>query len=222
MREVLLVRHGEAHCNVAGVIASSTCSGLTRVGRHQADQLARRLLVEHSAGQPITKLFASSVRRAAETAHAVATLIGVDLDVEPDLRVPDPGPADGQSWEMLRRQYPPDPHRPTRPLIDGGESWRHYLGRAHAWLADLFHKHPGGRIVVVGHSETVTAALTWLAGAPALGALKVDPHPTGITRLTAVRERPHVPVTMERWALNTHNDTAHLHHRFTSIQDYST
>jgi broad specificity phosphatase PhoE len=42
-REVLLVRHGQTHCNVGGIVANATCRGLIKVGRHQA-QLARRLL----------------------------------------------------------------------------------------------------------------------------------------------------------------------------------
>lgn len=223
MNEVLLVRHGEAHCNTAGVIAGNRCRGLTKVGGHQADQLAWLLLVEHSAGRPVARLYTSPVRRARETARTVAALVGADPVELPDLRVPDPGPdADGQPWEELRRRYDPDPDRPSRPLIDGGEPWRDYLTRAHACLGGIFDHHPGGRIVVFGHSETVTAAFTLLLGAPTLGALRVDLHPTGITRLTAARERPNVTVTAQRWALTVHNDTLHLHHQFGTTQDYST
>lgn len=152
-REVLLVRHGEAHCTIAGTVAATTCRGLTNVGGHQAQQLARRLLVEHHTGRPVARLYTSPIRRARQTARAVADLVGAELVVQDDLRVPDPGPdADGQPWEVLRRRYGPDPDRASRPLIDGGEPWRDYLARAKACLADIFTDHPGGRIVVVGHS----------------------------------------------------------------------
>lgn len=208
--EILLVRHGEAHCSVAGIIAGETCEGLTARGRSQARRLARHLLAEANAGQPITTLYTSPIRRARETAHAVAALTGTDLVIRPDLRVPDPGPADGLSWDEVRRIWPPDPDRPTRPLIDGGEPWVRYLDRAHACLSSILERIPVGRVVIVGHSETMTAAFTLLVGVHALGALKVDLEPTGITRLIKARERPNVPVTTTRWALAVHNDTAHL------------
>jgi 2,3-bisphosphoglycerate-dependent phosphoglycerate mutase len=222
-REVVLIRHGEAHCNVVGVIASKACRGLTAVGGHQADQLARRLLVEHSAGRPVAHLYTSPVRRAAETADAIAQLIGIRPTVNPDFRVPDPGPeAEGQPWDLVRSRHRTDPDRPSRPLIPGGESWRHYLARTQAALAEVFNDHPGGRVVVIGHSETVTAAFTLLTGSHSLGALKLDLHPTGITRLTAAEERPNVQVAVPRWALTVHNDTEHLYHRFGTTQDYTT
>lgn len=209
-REILLVRHGEAHCNVAGVIAGETCEGLTATGRHQVRSLAMRLLAEANAGRPISALYTSPVRRARETALAVAALTGTDLVIRPDLRVPDPGPADGLPWDDVRQRWPPDPDRPSRPLIDGGEAWPHYLDRAHACLSSIVKSGPNGRIVIVGHSETVTAAFTLLAGVRSLGALKVDLEPTGITRLTMAHELPNVQLTNTRWELAIHNDTAHL------------
>lgn len=209
-REVLLVRHAEAHCNTAGIIAADTCRGLTQTGTQQAARLADRLHAEHLAGRPIARLYTSPIRRARQTADTVAAATGTEPLTCPDLRVPDAGSADGQPWETARRQWPPDPDRPSRPLVDGGEPWRDYLARAHACLTGILTEHPGGRIVVLGHSETVTAMLTLLLGASGLGALKVDLHPTGITRLAAAREWPNVPITTQRWALTAHNDTTHL------------
>lgn len=64
-------------------------------------------------------------------------------------------------------------------------------------------------MVLVGHSETVTAAFTLLLGIDSLGALKIDIDPTGITSLVALLEHPNVPVLVQRWALSSHNDVAH-------------
>lgn len=214
VHEVLLVRHGEAFCNVRGLIAGASCQGLTPVGRHQADQVARRLLVEHSAGDPIAALHTSPVRRAVQTARAVTALTGVEPVLQHDLRIPDPGPADGQPWDIVRRQLDADPDRPSRPLVPGGERWRDYLARAQDRLAEILNHHPGGRVVVIGHSETLTAMFTWLINTSQLGALRLDLHHTGITRLIASQELPDVQVEQQRWLLCTHNDTAHLDHRF--------
>ena len=207
--EVLLIRHGQAHCNTAGVIASASCRGLTPTGRAQVLRLGHRLANERVHGH-VASIHTSPVRRAHETATMIGNLLGMHPCTHFDLRVPDPGPVEGHTWEEVRREQPPDPDRPTRPLIPGGEPWHRYLDRAHNHLTDILTNHPGGRIIVVGHSETVTAALTLLLGTPTLGELKLDTHTAGITRLTAVAERPHVPITGQRWALTAHNDISHL------------
>lgn len=216
--EVALVRHGEAYCNVNGLIAGGSCQGLTAVGGHQANQVARRFLVEHSAGQPIVQLHTSPVRRAVQTARAVSALTGAEPVVQHDLRVPDPGPVDGQPWEAVRRQHGSDPDRPSRPLAVGGERWRDYLARAHGCLADILNSHPGGRVVIVGHHETLTAALTLLINADELGALGLTLHHTGITRLIARGEPAPVHGDRRMWRLSVHNDAAHLEHRFLTMR----
>jgi probable phosphoglycerate mutase len=214
MQEVLLVRHGEAHCNTGGYLASDTCQGLTDGGRQQAACLARRLHREQQEGSPVTRLLSSPIRRARDTAETIAGGLGIDVVVESQLRVPDLGPnADGCTFEELRRRWPPDPAKPGKVLIDGGEAWSQYLARAHSCLGNVLAGHSGGRIVIVGHSETISAVVSLLVGVSTLGVLAISSSHTGITQLVAVEEYPHVPVMAQRWALTKHNDTTHLPHR---------
>jgi probable phosphoglycerate mutase len=209
--EVLLVRHAEAACNLDRRAASDTCEGLTDHGAYQARQLARRLLAEHDAGRPAAALYTSPVRRAHQTAGTVAQLLGIRAEVRHALRVPDFGPrGDGELWERLRQRWPADPDRPSRPAIDGGEPWRRYLDRAHECLAAIFRQHPGGRVIIVGHSETITAAMTLLTGTLDLRTLRVDARHTGITRFNSRPEVPGVTLVAPRWSLAAHNDTRHL------------
>ncbi len=44
--ELLLTRHGEAHCNLDGAMRGPTCRGLTDHGLTQAAQLGERLRAE--------------------------------------------------------------------------------------------------------------------------------------------------------------------------------
>lgn len=192
-------------------MASQSCRGLTDDGHRQAEQIARRLVAEQDQGHPVVAVFSSTVRRAFDTAQPVAGLLGIPILLRADLRAPDPGPyGEGQTWDTARRRWSHDPDRPSRPLVEGGEPWRHYLARAHASLADIFASHPGGRVVIIGHSETATAALTLLVGVPTLHGLKVDLSHTGITRLVASAEHARVPAGVQRWALRVHNDLDHL------------
>ncbi|TDD82767.1 hypothetical protein E1298_22240 [Actinomadura rubrisoli] len=76
--ELLLVRHAEAWCNVAGVVGGAVgCRGLTPLGRAQAAALAGRLRTLSEAGQGIDCFVASPRRRAAETAAIVQEAVGV-------------------------------------------------------------------------------------------------------------------------------------------------
>ena len=46
MTRVVVIRHGESACNVAGVVGGHTgCSGLSPVGQMQAEKLRDRLAV---------------------------------------------------------------------------------------------------------------------------------------------------------------------------------
>lgn len=67
--ELILVWHGEAHCNVMGLVGGPrTCIGLTDAGRDRVARLATRLGVAHAGGQPIDTLYITANRRIAETA----------------------------------------------------------------------------------------------------------------------------------------------------------
>ena len=66
---LLLTRHGEAHCNVAGVAGGEkTCTGLTERGRTQVRLLAERLCAE----APADVLYAAPRRRVQESAQILS------------------------------------------------------------------------------------------------------------------------------------------------------
>ena len=57
---LLIARHGEARCNVAGLAGGDkTCTGLTDLGRRQVQLLAARLREEHESGTRIDVLYAA-------------------------------------------------------------------------------------------------------------------------------------------------------------------
>jgi len=68
---LILVRHGQAHCNVARVIGGRRgCTGLTEHGRHQARLLGDRLRADHTE-QPLTAAYTTPVPRTRETADII-------------------------------------------------------------------------------------------------------------------------------------------------------
>ncbi|GAB1643542.1 histidine phosphatase family protein [Krasilnikovia sp. MM14-A1259] len=197
--ELTFVRHGHAHCNAAGVMAGATCTGLTESGRLAATQLAKRLAQE----RPVTLLRSSSTRRAVETAEIVGHALRVPVRVDDDLRVPDPGPAEGMSWRDWRAVV-------ANGDAAGSEPWPDYLARASRGLGRILDEHTaGGRVIVVGHAETVTAAFQFLLGIYDLGRLRMNLDYTAITTL---HELPDKTSTNggRVWDLVSHNDSAHV------------
>ncbi len=163
--ELVIVRHGEAACNVAGTVGGDLgCTGLTETGRAQARRVAQRLAAEH-ASLPFDVLHAAPRLRVRQTADEIAALIGLTPTVQADLRGPDHGECDGQPWQQVHEALGGNPRRfPERAYAAGSESWNGYLRRVGGGLRALLESHAGQRILLVGHKETVEAAHAMLLG----------------------------------------------------------
>lgn len=208
--ELLLARHGQAYCNITGTIAGpGSCTGLTTLGRNQSQALAARLHHEPA----VTAIYASPRRRARETAGIIGRALTLPVSVHDDLREPDYGPAaEGRTWTDLLAAFPGDPAtRHHMPLAEGGEPWTASASRVMRALTALAAAHPGRRILIVGHDETVKSAYHLFLGIPAS-----QPLPIRLTvanaSLTTWHKAASAPLGTipARWTLVVHNDTSHL------------
>jgi 2,3-bisphosphoglycerate-dependent phosphoglycerate mutase len=204
---VVLVRHGEAICNVEGVIGGRRgCTGLTGRGRAQVEALASRLMETGELGA-VGALYTSPLRRAVETAEILAPALGrrhctggLEPAVDGDLCELRPGVADGLSWAVFAERYgEPDWDRdPGAVIAPGGESWEGFVARAAAAVARLASAHPGETVVLACHAGVVESTILRL--------LPVDPAVTRLGLATA-----HASLTVweraaGRWRLGRYND----------------
>ncbi|MGH3801084.1 MAG: histidine phosphatase family protein, partial [Pseudonocardiaceae bacterium] len=84
--ELVVARHGEAACNVAGIVGGDHgCTGLTPQGRQQVERLAARLAREH-AERPFHVVYTTLRRRVQETAEIVSRALDLPTVIETDLR----------------------------------------------------------------------------------------------------------------------------------------
>ncbi len=169
---LVLVRHGEAECNVSGVCGGEKgCTGLTARGLRQARSLRERLLRSGEV-RGAGALYASVLPRAIETARTIApALCGTGSDgtpAAPPELVEDrglnellPGEADGLTWEEFSARFgdPDWDADPSRPIAPGGESWTGFVGRAADALSAVAARHPGQLVVVVCHAGVIEASL---------------------------------------------------------------
>ncbi|WP_084960210.1 histidine phosphatase family protein [Thermoactinospora rubra] len=205
--ELTFVRHGQAHCNVAGIVGGpKTCTGLTDLGRRQIALAARRLAAEH-AQVPFHTLYAGPRLRLRQAGQLLADALGLPLIVEPGLDGPNHGDADGQPWHVIKTAFHGGPHtHPDRPWASGSDTWNGYLQRARTALAGLVQHHSGQRVLLAVHGETVWAAhgLFLELGPEVRAGFAVD-H-ASLTRWQLHRNR----FGQQQWLLDRHNDTAHL------------
>lgn len=160
---LVLVRHGEAHCNVKGVVGGPIgCGGLTELGRQQARALRDRLALTREFDDAVA-LYTSVLPRAVETARIIGPGLPLTLRAVADCDLCElhPGLADGLTWaEMLSRFGGPDWDRdPGAPFAPEGESWLGFYERCAKALIKIVGRHPGQRVILVVHGGVIEQAM---------------------------------------------------------------
>jgi broad specificity phosphatase PhoE len=150
METLLCIRHAESTMNADGLWQGQANPPLSEDGREQARALAERL-----AGESLSMLVASDLRRARETAEIAGRLLGIATRLEPGLRELDVGDWTGLPREEIARRWPEDFARFRAGDLDvragGGETRRELRARVVAALRSLQDSCRGERIAVVTH-----------------------------------------------------------------------
>ncbi|MEI8239358.1 MAG: histidine phosphatase family protein [Actinomycetota bacterium] len=208
MTRLILVRHGESNVTVARIIGGPrTCSGLSDLGRRQAEQLRDRWAADTEFSADV--LVASQYMRAFETAQIIAPALG-DLPIERDAGFGehDPGPeCDGLTYQEFTDRYPAaadgwDSNDPFATTFPGGETVAAFHFRVGSALRRTLDAHEGGTIVVACHGGVIDALLRQLLRAPAMGGFQAHAVNTSISEFTLAR--PNL------WRIDRYNDSAHL------------
>lgn len=204
---IVLVRHGEAVCNVKGVVGGVIgCQGLTDLGRAQVGALATRL-AESGAYADADALYTSVLPRAVETAELLRPVLGDGASTileRCDLCELHPGEADNLSWREVVAQFgvPEWDIDPTTVIAPGGESWSGFVARASGAVQALAERHPGELVVAAVHAGVIEATM--------IAFLKIPPAASrrGWARIAhaSLTEWEWVP-TESRWILIRFNES---------------
>jgi 2,3-bisphosphoglycerate-dependent phosphoglycerate mutase len=151
---ILLARHGESDWNVELRWQGHADRPLTRRGRAQAAALADRL-----ATYPLAAIYSSDLRRALDTARAVADRHGIDVVTRRDLREVDVGSWSGRSRAELESRFPEQIARWENGAKgwDDGESYEQMAARIIRAVGEIAAQHPGDHVLVVSHGGSVRA-----------------------------------------------------------------
>ncbi len=203
-----LIRHGHVADNDAGEharLCGWTDPPLSPLGRWQADALRAQLRREPAAAA----VYASPLRRARNTAQAVADALGLPLRLRRSLREIGCGAVDGWPLSLVKRRYPTLwatnlAQRDPAFRWPGGESCRTFRARAVRVVERIAAAHPGERVLVVTHTGVITQLLGALAGT---SAARWDAFRVGNASITELRW-PQGPGTLLRVDDRRHLDRA--------------
>ncbi len=208
--KLYMIRHGQSHVNVTDFESlPSMDAGLTEKGHRQATALGKWLGESGAAGDA---LYASSLRRAQETASHVSQALKLPILIEDRLREIGSSDMSGlpiDEVNLPRRfidQWPNiAPFAPRATDFDGVESWMHLRIRLAQFVEELILKHMEQQIYVVAHGGVMAAMFDNLFNVGPYRRCDID---TQHTSCTLFEYRPQLG--REPWYLHYHNRIDHF------------
>jgi len=192
---ISFVRHGETAHNRDGRLQGRVDLELSERGVSQASRLASRF-----ASATIANVVSSPLRRARQTAAAIADVCGCAVEVDDRLIELDYGEWEGrplaavpaQAWSAWRA----DPHFSP----PGGESLVAVTARVASFCAEWLAS--GSHVVAVSHVSPIKAAVGWALGVDERATWRMQ---LGLATITMIGARPDTT-----GYLASFNDGAHL------------
>lgn len=211
MTRLILVRHGQALCNVERTIEGvATCRGLSPLGRSQVEALGNRLSAEQFH---VDAMYSSTIRRAVETASALSSMLGVGFATEAALEEVRPGDAEGMTWDQYSAFYGnTEGWDPTIAFAPNAEAWTDFSRRAAASLDRISARHRGQTVLIVTHGGVVDASVFHYFGLDPTRQSPID-FESSNTGITEWERRTFTKVDrseVHRWRLVRYNDASHL------------
>ena len=155
---VYIIRHGETDWNREGRLQGDTDNSLNEAGRSQARDMARQL-----AGVNVDHIYPSGLARAIETAEVFRAR--APMTPMPLLNERSRGMYEGKVADEVADEFRPRFHDLDDDM-DGGESLRSIADRVSLATREIVAAHPGGTVMIVGHSGVNPLVIAELAGIP--------------------------------------------------------
>lgn len=173
MKHIITVQHTQSVHHNNGMVGSWTDWDLTELGRTQADRIGRKLK-EELAGKAVV-LYSSDLKRARQTAEAIARHLGAEPVFRRELRERNLGRCCGKSVRWLRENMEGPEKTVDDRLFSDGES------RRDAWdrLRPFYEEVTAGNaetVIIVSHGDLLSMWNAMFIGLPVESYYEVDIH----------------------------------------------
>jgi broad specificity phosphatase PhoE len=206
--QLYFIRHGQAFINLPHWTDYSKEWGLTDLGHQQAAAAGQWI----AANLPEPDIiYASTMKRAHETAQHIGTALDKTIDYDDRLREignnrhdHTPWPSDdlppyGEYWASEH------PFRSITPSRTNGESMMHFRTRIGMFIEDVLERHPAQVVFIVCHGFVIDTVFDIAFNVGAYRRCEVWTHNTGIAHFEHVHH-----IGRETWRLHRMNWSEHL------------
>ena len=208
MNKVYLVRHGENPANITEELSYRKVDySLTAKGRLQAQQTA-----EYFEDKSIDLIFASPLKRAAETAQIIGERLGIEPVTIESLREINVGRLEGmpdrdESWRIHNKILYAWMEGNSETIFPGGEDFNMSNARMRTAMYKILFGNDGRTIVVVGHGGLFFTSIGVLCPDKSMQDISAKAsHNCSISELEVELNNDQIQGKLLRWA-----DDSHMH-----------
>jgi len=177
MKTLLLIRHGESEADILNVHEGRADFSLTELGCRQAFAMGKWVAAHYK----IDMIFASTLRRAAETARFLSDAVDVPVIPVDDLMEFNNGLLAGLSFEEAALRYPRIENLPPDKSVYGQESQFEFRSRADCALKKCLEQIPEeATAAIVSHGGMINQLFASLIGLPPAHPVRFGTGDTGI------------------------------------------
>lgn len=149
---ILVIRHGESEADILDVHEGRADFNLTEKGHIQAQAMAEYVREHYK----VDKIYASTLKRAFQTATHLSDEVGVSIIKEEKLMEFNNGLIAGLSWEEADERYPFVPNLPIHKAVYEQESQLEFRYRAEYVLSQILSEgEEEETIAIVSHGGMI-------------------------------------------------------------------
>lgn len=150
--KLLVIRHGESEADLLDVHEGRADFALTERGHRQAEAMADYVAENYN----ISKIYASTLTRAKQTAQHLSDKTGIPIIFDENLMEFNNGLLAGLSRAVVRKKYPEVPDLPIDKAVYGQESQVEFRQRAENALSRVISESQSDEtIAIVSHGGMI-------------------------------------------------------------------
>ena len=173
MKYIVTVQHTQSVHHTNGMVGSWTDWDLTELGKTQADRIGKKLNDELVGSKVV--LYSSDLKRAQQTAEAIAKYLGVEINCRQELRERNLGKCCGKSVQWLRENIESPEETVDDRLFSDGESRRDAWNRLKPFYEEVMGSDEEN-IIIVSHGDLLSIWNAMYLGLPVESFYEVDIH----------------------------------------------
>lgn len=163
MKQIITIQHTQSVHHINGMVGSWTDWDLTQLGKEQADNIGKKLK-EELAGRDVV-LYSSDLKRAKQTAEAIAKHLETVPVFRQELRERNLGKCCGKSVEWLRSNIESPETTVDDRLFSDAESRRDAWNRLLPFYEEVMVSSDEN-IIIVSHGDLLNLWNTMFLGLP--------------------------------------------------------